>query len=509
MDDGGDGWDGVVYNITTEGVFRFTGTLDDGYDGVHYFCMEDGVHTITLAGSSDTISECCFEFDDVEGENFRGCAPIVDIFHTDVGHLYGAPSPAPTTSHPPTAVPTPYPSTLPTPFPTPVPTSVPSTYLKPSSVPTTPMPSALPTIPNPSSEPTPPLSSEPTTVEPSSTPTPRPTWSSETELVTISSSLTLSGITSDDFDSDAQAAFTTAVAASIDDIDSDDVQNLDVASTSRRLSMRWLLASEVVVAFDIIADTTSAGASSASSLFDSVVSDLTAAVDGGDITSSIASDSAFDGLDVSVVKSAYTEPTSYTSEYVASPTAAPHTSSGDDDDAVEEQMLLAASVAVPMVVAVLAAGIYFWYTYFYITEKYDKGRGLKTPNGSPAFALDGGGMKTPVKHRKGGGAFEEASDLDHIHIEMNPAGFRSPRGTPMVLNDAGEQIVIHRSPAAPVAPQQMKTWRKLFDAMDLNRDGVVTATELVQSVRDSARDPVVFTQLQVRVKYNMSSGCAG
>ena len=30
-------------------------------------------------------SESCFEFDDTNGDAFRGCAPIVDIFHTDQG----------------------------------------------------------------------------------------------------------------------------------------------------------------------------------------------------------------------------------------------------------------------------------------------------------------------------------------------------------------------------------------------------------------------------------------
>ena len=125
-DTGGDGWDGITYTITTDGAFRFNGTLTDGYNGVRYFCMEDGVHTITLAGTSDTESEVCFEFDDVAGDNFRGCSPIVDIFHTDVGHLYGAPSPAPTTSHPPTEMPTPYPTTVPSPFPSEMPLPAPS-----------------------------------------------------------------------------------------------------------------------------------------------------------------------------------------------------------------------------------------------------------------------------------------------------------------------------------------------------------------------------------------------
>lgn len=258
--------------------------------------------------------------------------------------------------------------------------------------------------------------------------------------------------------------------------------------------MRSLLASKLVVSFDIAVDTNSAGASSASDLFDSVVSDLTAGVENGDITSAIVSDSAFDGLNVSVVKAAYTAPTTYTSEYVASPTAAPHKSNRDDDGGAHAEAVLAASIAVPMVVAVLGAALCYWYTNIYVPSTYEHGNGKG--------GLDGGGMQTPTKRNKEkeSGAvlheMENDADTGQITIDMAPSPSRRARGNPVVMNGEGQFIEIHRSPAAPVAPQQMKTWRKLFDAMDINRDGVVTAAELAQTARESAKDPAVFRQLQ-------------
>ena len=42
----------------------------------------------------------------------------------------------------------------------------------------------------------------------------------------------------------------------------------------------------------------------------------------------------------------------------------------------------------------------------------------------------------------------------------------------------------------------MKMWRKLYDAMDVNNDGIVTYAELSKSVKDSAKDPGVYRQLQ-------------
>ena len=105
FDTGGDGWDGVTYYITTAGVTRFTGTLDDGFNGVHYYCMEDNIHSIVVNGTSDTMSEICFEFDDPHGDAFRGCAPILDVFHTSQGEVFGAPSSVPTAVPSPTVQP--------------------------------------------------------------------------------------------------------------------------------------------------------------------------------------------------------------------------------------------------------------------------------------------------------------------------------------------------------------------------------------------------------------------
>ena len=66
------------------------------YPSDGYFCIEDNVHTIVVNGSASETSEICFEFDDTSGDAFRGCAPIVDVFHTSSGEIYGAPSPLPT-----------------------------------------------------------------------------------------------------------------------------------------------------------------------------------------------------------------------------------------------------------------------------------------------------------------------------------------------------------------------------------------------------------------------------
>ena len=106
-DTGGDGWGDVTYTITTNGTTRFTGTLEDGYSGARYFCIEDNVHTIVVNGSQSEHSEICFEFDDASGDAFSGCAPVVDVFHTAQGEVFGAPSPAPTSSPWPTPVPSP------------------------------------------------------------------------------------------------------------------------------------------------------------------------------------------------------------------------------------------------------------------------------------------------------------------------------------------------------------------------------------------------------------------
>merc|ERR1711998_414923 len=65
---------------------------------------------------------------DTSGGSFSGCAPIVDIFHTLAGEVFGAPSPAPTISFMPSSAPIPAPTLAPTTLapsaaPTPAPTS--------------------------------------------------------------------------------------------------------------------------------------------------------------------------------------------------------------------------------------------------------------------------------------------------------------------------------------------------------------------------------------------------
>ena len=49
----GEGWAGATYTVYTNGTARESGTLDGGYDGVAYMCLEDGVHAIEVTGASD------------------------------------------------------------------------------------------------------------------------------------------------------------------------------------------------------------------------------------------------------------------------------------------------------------------------------------------------------------------------------------------------------------------------------------------------------------------------
>ena len=65
---GGSGWGGITYEVATDGTTRHSGTLDDGYNGVDYMCLEDGVHELKIADTDNTIS---WEFDDMTGA-FKG-----------------------------------------------------------------------------------------------------------------------------------------------------------------------------------------------------------------------------------------------------------------------------------------------------------------------------------------------------------------------------------------------------------------------------------------------------
>lgn len=60
--DDGSGWGGITYKVTTDGATRFSGTLDNGYNGVDYMCLEDGLHELVITGSDDAIT---WEFDDM------------------------------------------------------------------------------------------------------------------------------------------------------------------------------------------------------------------------------------------------------------------------------------------------------------------------------------------------------------------------------------------------------------------------------------------------------------
>ena len=429
-----------------------------------YFCMEDNIHEIIVNGTNAEDGEICFDFDDTNGDAFSGCAPIVDVFHTAAGEIYGAPSPAPTMTPLPTIVPSPSPTTIPSPL-------------------------------------------------PSNFPSPRPTWESETELVTISTSLTLVGVSSSDWDSAAQKAFKKSVAASLDDADADDITNLEATSTSRRRRlMRRLLSSGLEVDFDISVDTESTGATNASNLFHSVVSDLTNGVASGDIQSALSNADAFDGLDVKVAN--YTEPTTYTAAYVDAPTPSPKKKSNDDDD---DDAALAWGLSVPLVLLAAAAAAYYYFTSTRGDNGYDPNK-KKSPgtlsNGSQRFtdprspgSRSSPGPQTPVSSAdvriEMSTAPNGSSPSSPSNAALRKATLRAPsgingsqRGTPVLMNANGETMEIHRSPASPVPAAQMKTWRKLYDAMDTNNDGIVTHAELAKSVKDSAKDPGVYRQLQ-------------
>ena len=123
-DDGGDGWGGALWEVHTEGALRASGTLDDGFSGATYLCLEDGSHTFVVAADDTDI---WFEFDDTSGNSFSGRAPVTDMFQTAGGEIFGAPSPSPTLSSAPTTTPTtPLPSAAPSDSPTQGPTAVPT-----------------------------------------------------------------------------------------------------------------------------------------------------------------------------------------------------------------------------------------------------------------------------------------------------------------------------------------------------------------------------------------------
>ena len=87
---GNNGWGSASYAITTSnGDASLTGTLSSGQNGIAYFCLEDGLHAITVTeDTSDPTNVVSFEFDDSSGAAFRGVAPIVDTFHTASGQCY-------------------------------------------------------------------------------------------------------------------------------------------------------------------------------------------------------------------------------------------------------------------------------------------------------------------------------------------------------------------------------------------------------------------------------------
>ena len=89
--------------LTTNHTVRYAGTLLDGSADVDYLCLEDGQHKLVILDDNPEVS---WELEDISGSSFSGRAPIADIFHTDGGTIFGAPSPAPSISVFPTMIPT-------------------------------------------------------------------------------------------------------------------------------------------------------------------------------------------------------------------------------------------------------------------------------------------------------------------------------------------------------------------------------------------------------------------
>lgn len=129
-DSGGDGWGGATFQISTDSTLRFSGTLATGMQreallsplpsqcptpprsppisppgsyAVEYFCLEDGEHTVVVSGgSSTTIDEACFEFDDIAGDSFRGCGAIEGELRSNTASTDSPRPPLPPPPSPPT-----------------------------------------------------------------------------------------------------------------------------------------------------------------------------------------------------------------------------------------------------------------------------------------------------------------------------------------------------------------------------------------------------------------------
>ena len=137
-------------------------TCNIGYSLSGFTCAQMETHGCDCSGcsqceSTDPADEVSWEFDDASGGGFRGGAPVMDIFHTFAGEIFGAPSPLPTASPAPSVLPTsfpsPPPSALPIPFPSPPPSALPTPL--PSTGAPSPLPSLLPSSPAPSEAPSP------------------------------------------------------------------------------------------------------------------------------------------------------------------------------------------------------------------------------------------------------------------------------------------------------------------------------------------------------------------
>merc|ERR1719502_1324348 len=136
-DEEGDGWEGATYYIVPSydfsGDYSFddgqvvaSGTLDDGYSGYDYMCLENSCYQFVVEGTSNQVGDLAsFEFVDMRGDHFQDkTVPLSDHFCTSRGDIFDHPTSSPTSS----AKPTPNPTTIAptTPSPTPKPSFVPT-----------------------------------------------------------------------------------------------------------------------------------------------------------------------------------------------------------------------------------------------------------------------------------------------------------------------------------------------------------------------------------------------
>jgi hypothetical protein len=210
------------------------------------------------------------------------------------------------------------------------------TTAAPSKVPI-PMPSAAPTVANPS------------------TPTPTVTQVAVTmPAVVVSSSLQMTGVTAADFATPAQQAnFASAIESSLT-IDATVTNIVATPVTRRRLTLRKLLQSGVVVNYDL--EVVVAAGETADTVFAAAVADLTEVVTGSDspLMTNLAQDL---GVTVTVDTTAFVAPTTFVTKTVTVKVPAPAPAPEEGNTMI----IIIITVAVTVVVLLVAGIMFFQY----------------------------------------------------------------------------------------------------------------------------------------------------